>query len=165
MSAKQAIDMSDKQFNETCEDCMQRLDRISANIDALTKRSKLHAPPTRFDKLEASLSVLTFGFNTVRKQSDDADVKVNETIENVNIFKEQITELINGYVKRIDEAEQKGFDAQNALREREHELIEVKGQLRKQEREIEMLKRMIAEQREMMALCMDRYDKSSGLPL
>ena len=162
MSTKQTVDMLVKDFDESYEECKQSLDRLSVKIDALIKPQK---SLSRFDKLEASLSVLTFGFDTVRKQSDDATVKTNEAIKNVNIFKEQVTELINGYVKRIAEAEQKGLEAQKALREREHELFEVKRQLHKQEQEIEMLKHMLSEQREMMALCMARYDKSSGIPL
>ena len=112
----------------------------------MTTHAKRHNSPTsltRFDKLEASLSVLTFGFDAIRKRCDDTAVKANKTIDNVNTFKEQITELINGYVKRIDEAERKELETQNALRERERELFDVKRRLGKQEQEIELLKLMI----------------------
>lgn len=160
-SSKRMIDVKAKakRFDETCERNEKAWNRCTAHIDDLAKRPKSPVPLTRFDTVEASLSVLTFGFDAVRKRCDDTAVKVNETMDDVGAFKAQVTELINGYVKRIDEAEQKGLEAQNALRERERELIEVKGQLRKQETEIEMLKLMIAEQREIMVLCMARYDK------
>ncbi len=144
-------------FDEICKRNETARNRCIAHIDELAKRPKSPVPSSRFDTIEASLGVLTFGFDAIKKQSDDTAMKTNETIKDVNTFKEQITELVNGYVKRIDEAEQKGFEAQEALMQRERELIEVKRQLRKQETEIEMLKHMISEQKEILMLYMDLH--------
>ena len=148
-----------KRFDEICKRNEKAWERCITHIDDLAKRPKSPVPPSRFDTVEAGLSVLTFGFDAVRKQSDDTTMKTNETIKDIEAFKEQVTELVDGYVKRIDEAEQKGLEAQVSLRQRERELIEVKGQLHKQEKEIEMLKLMLNEQRKMMEMCMAKYDK------
>lgn len=138
--------------NDSIKHARQAWKNLVNRVDEIAKRSASNRGPNRFEVIESNLSVLTFGFDAIKKQSDESVAKSNKTAKRFNTFKGQITEMMNGYVRRISEAEQKGIDVQEALAERERELFEVKGQLRKQEKEIETLKRMLNEQREMMEM-------------
>ncbi len=139
-------------MNDSIKHSRQAWKHLANHVDELAKRSTSNSGPNRFEVIESNLSVLTFGFDAIKKQSDESAAKSNKTAKRFDVFKEQITEMMNGYVRRISEAEQKGIEVQEALAERERELFEVKGQLRKQEKEIETLKRMLNEQREMMEM-------------
>lgn len=141
-----------QRMNDSIKRDRQAWNAFTNHLDELAKRSESNHGPDRFEVIESNLSVLTFGFDTIKKQSDEATAKSNKTAKRFNTFKDQITEMMNCYVRRISEAEQKGIEVQEVLAERERELFEVKGQLRKQEKEIETLKRMLNEQREMMEM-------------
>ena len=149
-----------QRMNDSIKHNRQAWKDFANHVDELAKRSASNRGPDRFEAIESNLSVLTFGFDAIKKQSDEATSKSNKTAKRFNTFKDQITEMMNGYVRRISEAEQKGIEVQEALAERDRELFEVKGQLRKQEKEIETLKRMLNEQRETMELYMQFNERS-----
>ena len=69
---------------------------VANHVDELAKRSASNCGPNRFEVIESNLSVLTFGFDTIKKQSDESITKSNKTAKRFNIFKDQITEMMNG---------------------------------------------------------------------
>lgn len=110
------------------------------------------AVPSRFDHIEANINVLMFGFETLKKQSEESSVRSTETSKQFDTFKEQLTETVNGCVNRINTAEENYAAIQKVLDEKEQEMAEVKKQLHDQERQIELLKGLIDDQRKMMDL-------------
>jgi chromosome segregation ATPase len=148
----------DRKLNEKYEQFCNLYEKGKEERRKLIKKLERYANepkkvvPSRFDHIEANINVLMFGFETLRKQSEESSVRSTETSKQFDTFKEQLTETVNGCVNRINTAEEKYAAIQKTLNEKEREMAEVKMQLLDQECQIKLLKALIDDQRKMMDL-------------
>jgi predicted RNase H-like nuclease (RuvC/YqgF family) len=95
------------------------------------------AKEKRLSEIEAKLNVMFYGFENVKKASD-------ELINKVDSITDRMETVLNDVVMMREECEAK--DA---------EILQLHSRLNQQEKEIETLKRMLNEQREMMEMYAD----------
>ena len=118
-----------KQNHEACEKA--KLERRKQENDRAERKA---AKEKRLSEVEAKVNVMFYGFENIKKASD-------ESINKVDSMAERMDFVLNEFTIMREECETK--DA---------EIMQLHSRINQQDKEIEMLKSMIAEQKRMLEL-------------
>ena len=120
-----------KQNHEACEKSKREQQKQEKE-----RAERKEAKEKRLSEIESKINVMFYGFENVKKSSD-------ESIHKVDSIAERVDGILNKVTTMREECE-----AKNA------EILRLHSRINQQDKEIEMLKLMIADQNRMIELCM-----------
>lgn len=115
---------------------------------AKERTERKEAKEKRLADIEAKISVMFYGFENVKKASDESMNKVNENTKTIDSIAERMDVILNEAVIMHEECKAK--DA---------EILMLHSRINQQDKEIEILKRMIADQKKMLEVYMQFNSK------
>ena len=158
-----------KKLDEAFERNIQVRNQIADHIKEITKRNheayekakverqkqekerikRKAGKEKRLSEIEAKINIMFYGFENVKKVSDESMNRVNETYRIVESIEERMDMVLNETILMRENSEAK--DA---------EIVKLHDRINRQDKEIEILKGLIRDQQRMLELYMQFNAKS-----